>query len=153
MRRPTAWLYETAALDGRVLELSYGTRLPVLSSTDEAVEVARPEGGSAYLRRTAVVLHATGTPWPALSGARLVAEARRFLGLQYLWAGTSGFGLDCSGFTHLVYKALGVTIPRDADDQATVGRRIATRGALRPGDLVFFRSVLGRYPSRGAVRR
>ena len=143
MRRPAAWLYETAALDGRVLELSYGTRLPVLSATDEAVEVARPDGGSAYLRRSAVVLHAAGTPWPALSGARLVAEARRFLGLQYLWAGTAGFGFDCSGFTHLVFKALGVTIPRDADDQAASARRVATRGALRPGDLVFFRNASG----------
>ena len=129
MRRPAAWLYETAALDGRVLELSYGTRLPVLSATDEAVEVARPDGGSAYLRRSAVVLHAAGTPWPALSGARLVAEARRFLGLQYLWAGTAGFGFDCSGFTHLVFRALGVTIPRDADDQATARHGGSPRAA------------------------
>jgi cell wall-associated NlpC family hydrolase len=143
VRRPVAWLYESAALDGRVLQLSYGTRLPVLSATDEAVEVARPEGGSAYLRRSAVVLHAAGAPWPALSGARLVAEARRFLGLQYLWAGTAGFGFDCSGFTHLVFKTLGVTIPRDADAQATTGAKVATRGALRAGDLVFFRNASG----------
>ena len=72
-----------------------------------------------------------------------MAEARRFLGLQYLWAGTAGFGVDCSGFTHLVFKALGVTIPRDADDQATIGTRVATRGALRAGDLVFFRNASG----------
>ncbi len=143
LRRPAAWLYRTAELDERVLELSYGTRLPVLSASDEAVEVARPEGGSAYLRQSALVVHAAGTPWPALSGARLVAEARRFLGLQYLWAGTAGFGLDCSGFTHLVFRALGVTIPRDAADQAGAGRRVATRGALRPGDLVFFRGASG----------
>ncbi len=143
LRRPTVWLYRTAELDGRVLELSYGTRLPVLSVSDEAVEVACPEGGSAYLRRSALVLHAADTPWPALSGARLVAEARRFLGLQYLWAGTAGFGLDCSGFTHLVFKALGVTIPRDAADQAATGTKVATRGALRAGDLVFFRNASG----------
>ena len=143
VRRPTAWLYATAALDGRVLELSYGTRLPVLSLTDAAVKVARPEGGSGWLRRSAVALHRTGEPWPALSGARLVAQARRFLGLQYLWAGTSGFGLDCSGFTHLVFKALGVTIPRDAGDQAAEGVRVARRSALRAGDLVFFRSASG----------
>ena len=143
VRRPTAWLYTTAALDGRVLELSYGTRLPVLSVGDAAVEVGRPEGGSAWLRRAGVVLHAPGAVWPALSGARLVTEARRFLGLQYVWAGTSGFGLDCSGFTHLVYKALGATIPRDAGAQATAGRRIAARSALRAGDLVFFRNPSG----------
>ncbi len=143
LRRPTAWLYESAALEGRVLELSYGTRLPVLSVADDAVEVARPDGGSGWLRRAAVELHEDGAAWPELTGARLVAEARRFLGLQYLWAGTSGFGYDCSGFTHAVFRALGATIPRDADDQMTVGRRVATRGRLRAGDLVFFRDAEG----------
>ncbi len=143
VRRPTAWLCRTAALDGRVLELSYGTRLPVLALTDAAVEVARPEGGSGWLRRSVVALHRTGEPWPALSGARLVAQARRFLGLQYLWAGTSGFGFDCSGFTHLVFRALGATIPRDAGDQARSGRAVAGRSALRAGDLVFFRNASG----------
>jgi cell wall-associated NlpC family hydrolase len=143
LRRPTAWLYGSAALDERVLELSYGTRLPVVSATDDAVEVARPGGGSGWLRASVVALHDDGGAWPALSGARLVAEARRFLGLQYLWAGTSGWCYDCSGFTHSVVRALGTTIPRDAGDQSRVGRRVATRGALRPGDLVFFRSASG----------
>jgi cell wall-associated NlpC family hydrolase len=143
VRRRAAWLFETAALDGRVLELSYGTRLPVLSVTDAAVEVARPEGGVGFLPRSAVALHASGTAWPALTGARLVAEARRFRGLQYLWAGTSGTGLDCSGFTHLVVKALGVTIPRDAGDQLSAGRAVRSRSSLRAGDLVFFRGASG----------
>ena len=140
---PTLWLYEDEGLTGRVLEVSSGTRLPVVSAADEAVEVLQVNGAHAFVRRAGVVLHETGSDWPAPTGARLVSQARRFLGLQYVWAGTSGFCLDCSGFTHLVYKALGVTIPRDAADQAKVGRRIATRGALRAGDLVFFRSSSG----------
>jgi cell wall-associated NlpC family hydrolase len=115
----------------------------VLSVTDDAVEVACPDGESGWLRRAAVALHDAGAAWPPLTGARLVAEARRFLGLQYLWAGTSGFGYDCSGFTHSVSRALGTTIPRDADDQMTAGRRVATRGRLRAGDLVFFRDSSG----------
>ncbi len=143
VRRPTAWLFETPALTQRALEVSYGTRLPVVAVAGEALEVALVGGEHAYVRRTAAALHTTGAAWPPLSGARLVAEARRFLGLQYLWAGTSGFGLDCSGLTHRVYKALGVTIPRDAGPQATVGRRVATRSALRAGDLVFFRTSSG----------
>lgn len=143
VRRPSAWLRASAELDERVLELSCGTRLPVLSVSADAVEVARPGGGSGWLRSSAVALHDDGAAWPALSGARLVAEARRFLGLQYLWAGTSGFCFDCSGLTHAVFRALGATIPRDADDQMTVGRRVATRAALRAGDLVFFRDSAG----------
>ena len=140
---PVLWLYQTQDLTGRVLEVSSGTRLPLVATTGEAVEVLQVDGTHAYVRRAGVVLHDTGTAWPALSGARLVAQARRFLGVHYLWAGTSGFCLDCSGLTQLVYKAFGATIPRDAADQATAGRRVATRSALRAGDLVFFRDSAG----------
>ena len=140
---PVLWLYQTQDLTGRVLEVSSGTRLPLVATTGEAVEVLQVDGTHAYVRRAGVVLHDAGTAWPALSGARLVAQARRFLGVHYLWAGTSGFCLDCSGLTQLVYKAFGATIPRDAADQATAGRRVATRSALRAGDLVFFRDSAG----------
>ena len=143
VRRPTAWLRETAALEGRVLELSYGTRLPAVSWTDTAVEVVTLDGTHRYLRRSVVALRETGTPWPALKGTKLVDQAKRFLGLQYLWAGTSGFGFDCSGFTHLVYKALGMTIPRDAGPQSARGTKVTARASLRWGDLVFFRNSSG----------
>ncbi len=141
--RPAMWLYEEQGLTGRLLEVSYGTRLPVVSATDEAVEIELLDGAHAFVRRAGLILHETGTAWPAPTGAGLVRQARRFLGLRYIWAGTSGFCLDCSGFTHLVFKALGVTIPRDAGAQSSVGRKIATRRALRPGDLVFFRGSSG----------
>jgi hypothetical protein len=143
VRWPTMWLYDTAELTGRVLEVSCGTRLPVVSSSEQAVELLLLDGAHAYVRRTGVVLHDTGTAWPRPTGAQLVQQARRFAGLGYLWAGTSGFGVDCSGFTQLVYGAFGVTIPRDASDQMTVGSRVATLGALRAGDLVFFRDSAG----------
>jgi cell wall-associated NlpC family hydrolase len=65
----------------------------------------------------------------------VVATARSFAGLPYLWAGTSGFGLDCSGFTWLVYRAHGIVIPRDAAPQSHSGRAVAR---LRRGDLTFY---------------
>ena len=143
VRAPTVWLYGDQGLSGRVLEVSCGTRLPVVSATSESVEVVQVNGAHAFVRRAAVVLHAAGTAWPVPTGAQVVSQARRFLGLQYLWAGTSGFCLDCSGFTHLVYRALGVTIPRDAAPQSAEGVRVA-RASLRAGDLVFFRGSSGR---------
>jgi hypothetical protein len=139
----TVWLRANGDLTGRVMELSYGTRLPAVAWTTEAIEVVALDGRRLYLPRSAARLQVPGEPWPVLTGATLVAHAKRFLGLQYLWAGTSGFGFDCSGFTHLVHRTLGKTIPRDGGPQFAAGKRIASRSSLRAGDLVFFRNSAG----------
>ena len=143
LRRATAWLWLTSALSGRDVELSYGTRLPAVAWSTTSVEVVLLDGRHLFLRRAAVVLRKPDVAWPPLTGPHLVTQARKFLGLNYLWAGTSGFGYDCSGFTHGVFRALGKTIPRDAAAQFARGTKIASRSSLHPGDLVFFRSSSG----------
>lgn len=113
------------------LRLSYGTELPVTSMSASDVSVST-EAGTLVVRRGDVRIgHLSG------GGGAVVREAERFLGLPYLWAGTSAYGLDCSGLTYLVYRQFGVTLPRDAADQARAGRPVA-RADLAPGDLVFF---------------
>jgi hypothetical protein len=143
VRRRAAWLWERSDLTGRLLELSYGTRLAIVAWTADYAEVVTLDGTHVFVRRSAVVLRDPAAPWPRLTGARLVTQARKFQGLQFLYGGTSGYGFDCSGFTHTVYRALGTTIPRDADAQFARGKRITARSALRPGDLVFFRDSSG----------
>jgi cell wall-associated NlpC family hydrolase len=69
--------------------------------------------------------------------ADLVRTAKLFLGLHYLWGGLSAWGYDCSGLTWAVYRAHGITIPRDADAQYDAGTPVALRDA-KPGDLIFY---------------
>lgn len=76
-----------------------------------------------------------------LSIPESIELAKRFLGVPYLWGGTSSFGFDCSGFTQMLVRARGITMPRDADQQAAWnGVMPVKRDDLQPGDLLFFGS-------------
>jgi cell wall-associated NlpC family hydrolase len=73
----------------------------------------------------------------AVSGTTVANQARRFLGLAYLWGGTSGFGYDCSGLVYSLYARYGLYLPRDAADQRHAGIPVPL-AKLKPGDLLFF---------------
>ena len=80
-----------------------------------------------------------------LTIAQSIALAKRFLGLPYLWGGRSSYGYDCSGFTQMLVRSRGITMPRDADLQAAwEGLEAVDRKDLRAGDLLFFGSGGGK---------
>jgi cell wall-associated NlpC family hydrolase len=132
--KPTTWLRNDS--DEAITELSFATRLPVLGSDETRVQVGLPGGSSGWVDDSAVVVTATGAVALPQTGDSIVESARAFIGLRYLWSGTSGFGFDCSGLVHIVYRAHGIVLPRDADAQALVGSAVS-KPALQPGDLVF----------------
>lgn len=68
----------------------------------------------------------------------LVKTAFMYLNAPYLWGGKTPFGIDCSGFTQMVYKLNGYSLLRDASQQATQGEALSFIEESEPGDLAFF---------------
>jgi gamma-D-glutamyl-L-lysine dipeptidyl-peptidase len=136
VRSKTAWLMELHE-EAPFLEVSFNTKFPVIQAEETWVIVDTPSQGSKRIRRDEVSLLDASKEQPAPTGEQLVQTGQMFLRLPYLWAGVSGFGFDCSGFTYSLYKHYGIQIPRDAADQAKEGMAV-DRSELRPGDLIFF---------------
>ena len=70
--------------------------------------------------------------------SNLIQTAYTFLNAPYLWGGKTPFGIDCSGFTQMVYKLNGYALLRDASQQATQGEALSFIEESEPGDLAFF---------------
>ncbi|SEW38442.1 NlpC/P60 family protein [Chitinophaga sp. YR573] len=81
----------------------------------------------------------------------LLDRAFLFLNTAYLWGGKSVFGADCSGFTQTVFKTLGITLLRDAYQQATQGETVDFLQEVHTGDLAFFDNADGRITHVGIL--
>lgn len=73
-----------------------------------------------------------------LSKSEIIHKAFAYLNTPYLWGGKTPFGIDCSGFTQMVYKLCGYQLFRDAKTQATQGDVLSFIEESEPGDLAFF---------------
>lgn len=118
------------------LELSYATKLPVISMDSDKMEVLTPTG-TGFISISDVEVFNSLDSFEQRDGISIVKSGEQFLGLPYLWGGMSSFGYDCSGFSYSMCKANGYIIPRDAHDQAAAGDEVPL-DALQKGDLLFF---------------
>jgi gamma-D-glutamyl-L-lysine dipeptidyl-peptidase len=119
------------------------TRLEVAGEgpDEDWLAVRLPAGDKGYIQKGDVKAVEAGAPRPGGSGEEIVATARRFLGVPYLWGGMTVHGIDCSGLASRAYHANGIEIPRDADKQfEDPAAKKVERAELQPGDLLFFGS-------------
>ncbi len=135
-----------------VSDLVAGNILQRLGTSGDWVHVGYPDGREAYVHSGEVLGYAAWLASRDPQASSILATARSFLGRPYLWGGTSGKGVDCSGFTKTVFYQHGLLLPRDASQQVRVGVPVETDSTwqnLRPGDLLFF----GRKAEEGSPER
>ena len=85
------------------------------------------------------------------SKSSLIETAQSYLNSPYLWGGKTPFGIDCSGFSQMVYKINGYHLLRDASQQATQGEVLSFIEESEPGDLAFFDNEEGNITHVGII--
>lgn len=139
----TYTLARSAARDDArpVSDLVAGCLLAVEGEQGDWLRLRYPDGRQGFLRRAAARPFGAWLRETDDDPEHVIATARRFLGVPYLWGGTSTKGMDCSGFTSTVYLLSGVILPRDASQQVHAGLPVSLEkgfGEVQKGDLLFF---------------
>lgn len=137
---PVALLRESPATDAAIVtRIPAGMAVAVTATFEEEwaqVELSGLPGG--WLPRTALRPLRSLPTGEAERREQMVEDAFQFIGVPYRWGGVTALGIDCSGFVQLLHRMVGVTIPRDADQQMDGGQPVEP--PLQPGDLLFFGS-------------
>ncbi len=127
--------------DARVSDLAAGNVLTVEKEQKRFWLVTYPDGRTARIRKDEAANLRDWNAGMEISDSTVFRTAMDFMGIPYLWGGTSTKGMDCSGFTKTVYLLNGVILPRDASQQVHSGQLVDTArdfSKLKVGDLLFF---------------
>jgi uncharacterized protein YgiM (DUF1202 family) len=116
--------------------LSTGASVTITGSSGKWYRVSY-NGETGYVFGTYLSTSTGSSGTSTSEGERLVAEAKKYLGVSYVYGGTSPSGFDCSGFLYYVYRQCGYSITRTATSQNSDGVYVS-RDNLQPGDIVIF---------------
>jgi cell wall-associated NlpC family hydrolase len=132
-----------------ISDLVAGNIMQLISESNGFYKISFPDKRMAYIPVKKARLFDQWKDLPNPGAEEILRTARNFLGIPYLWGGTSVKGMDCSGFTKTSYFLNGIVLPRDASQQALVGEKLDINVAdtvdiakslktLKAGDLLFF---------------
>lgn len=137
---PAGVVNEIIAVDGTRYYLPTGSNLPLYSD------------GYCYLGDEKFKVSFTPhQPGPHVSIDKVISTAVFFQNAPYLWGGRTLFGIDCSGFSQMVFKLNGIRINRDASQQAEQGTVVDFLPEAKAGDLAFFDNEAGRITHVGIM--
>lgn len=111
----------------------------IQAAAAEAAAQSRPSSSTVYV-----------PPVGNGGGSAIVSAAYEFLGIPYVWGGTSKSGVDCSGLVLLAHRAAGISLPRTSGPQGSGGRAVSRAEAL-PGDVVCYTGHVGIYLGNGMM--
>lgn len=145
VNRNAAHLYHITGTEyGPILTLPFESKLEVVDQLGDFngrwIKVRLLNNSFAYIQRGDVILNPR-----LLSRNEIVSFSKQFLGLPYTYGGRSSFGYDCSGFVQMIYRQMGLSIPRNSSDQSQwEGFRDVDVKDLQEGDLIFFGRKTGK---------
>ena len=141
--------YAMSENNGQTIPLTAGTRLAKYE-----LQITKVEGREARFGRFEVLgvgfridPNMVITTPRELNQENLLQVTRFFLNVPYLWGGKNAMGMDCSGFSQVILSLFGKKLLRNASEQATQGRKIASLNKAQAGDLVFFDKQTSPQPS------
>lgn len=124
-----------------VTDIVIGAILRATGSAGDWTHVVLPDGRRGFVRGSEVQDYESWQASRAPIAASIERTAKQFMGVPYLWGGTSAKGFDCSGFAKTVFRLNGIELPRDTDQQAQVGTAVPIDDELtqlQKGDLLYF---------------
>lgn len=143
------YIYDKPGKESAVLtDITATSILKVIQPVgDGIIEVELPDGRRGYMYRDECEHFEY---WAfrniKIKAGSVISLAKSFMGRPYLWGGTSTKMMDCSGLTRIVFMLHGIYLPRDASQQALIGKTVALgkeqMDRLKPGNLLFFGRIL-----------
>ncbi len=124
-----------------VSDITAGDIFKFLGIEGKFVKVEYPDKRTAFISSNEVENYSNWLSSKKINANDVIETAKTFIGIPYMWGGTSTKAFDCSGFTKTVYFLNGVLLPRDASQQVHTGDPVDTKNGfqnLKPGDLLFF---------------